>query len=243
MGLSASISIAATYVAPDYRVRIWQGSSVSFPDSQYTLGTTTAMGTIRTLKSNGTVTNLLTNLNAVANAGKLDMTSKYLSAEVFNGESHQRLTENGGSPGQCVAFAKAMTGAPSTPQWYRGKALSEYVIWNGVGYTLSNYFWNPPILPGTMLAHFQGQTKYPQSAPYGHVTIFLSWSYNSQGYIDGINVVDQNLVSSIAGNSGSSAGLIQKHKLPWVCTAGSSCGNNTYHTTFFSSNYHVVDVH
>ncbi len=243
--LSTSI-LAATYVAPSNRVRIWEGSAVSFPDSQYSIGTTTAMGTVKTLKSNATVTNLLTTLNIASNAGSLDLIrapGAILSGVTFNGSSHQRLSDAGIPSGQCVAFARSMTGAPTSPSWYRGKSLNDYVSWNGVGYYLNNNQWNPALKPGTMIAHFQGLAKYPQSQPYGHVAIFMSWSYNSQGYIDGINVVDENLISLIAGNTGSAAGLIQKHKLTWSCTAGSSCGTSTYDVRFFGSNYHVVDVH
>lgn len=85
-------ALAVTAIAPANRIRIWEGSSVSFPDSQYTIGTTSAMGTIKTLKSNATVTNLLLNLNIAANAGGLDMIrppGANLSAVSFNGSFHQ----------------------------------------------------------------------------------------------------------------------------------------------------------
>ena len=247
--LSSFSVMATTYVAPSNRVRIWEGSAVSFSDTQYTIGSTTALGTVRTLKSNTTVTNLLTTLNIASNAGGLDMSGKYLSAvSLGKSGSHQRITENGGALGQCVAFAKSMTGAPGSNRWYRGISLASYVSWNGAGYYLTNNPTLPVIRPGTMIAHF-GSTAI--TSPYSansinpHVAIFLSWSYNSQGYIDGINVIDENLVHLVAipgqGNV-SSPGLIQKHKLPWACTAGSSCGTPTYHVTFFSSNYHIVDV-
>ena len=235
--LSAAI-VAAPAVAPANRIRIWEGSAVSFPDSQYTIGSTTAIGTVKTLKINSTVTNLLLNMNIAANAGGLNMTGKYPSAVQFDGSSHQRLSESGYPyVGQCVAFAKAMTGATATTTWYRGRALSDYVSWNGVGYYLNNSPFNPIFQQGTMIAHFGSigvNSAYSANTTNPHVAIFMSWSYNSQGYIDGINVVDQNLIPNISGNTGSATGLIQKHKLPW------NSGSNLL--VFSSKNYHIVDI-
>ncbi len=239
----STTTLAATAIAPANRIRIWEGSSASLPDSKYTTGTTTAMGTIKTLKYDTDTVNLLTTLNVGANAGGLDMTSKYKTPEPFNGSSHYRITEVNGAAGQCVAFAKAMTGLSGlTSTWYPGNSLPSYLNFNGTVDT------SKTLLPGTMIAHFGGQTKYSLNTTTPHVAIFLSWSINAQGIVDGVNVVDENLAWTIAGNSGSAAGLIQKHKLAWKCTA-SNCGtasgggSGTYHITFFGSNYHVVDVH
>jgi hypothetical protein len=238
-------TLAATAVAPANRIRIWEGSAMSFPDSQYSIGTTTVMGTIKTLKSNPTVINLLTNLNVASNTGGLDM-SRYPGAKLetvttFNNGPHQRLSDVGIPSGQCVAFARSMTGATRSDTWYPGNTLSSYLNFNGTV--------RPDIVlaPGTMIAHFGGKTRYDYNGSTPHVAIFLSWSKNAQGIVDGINVVDENIAWTIAGNSGSAAGLIQKHKLAWKCTA-SNCGtasgggSSTYHITFFASNYHVVDV-
>lgn len=109
----SATTMAATAVAPANRIRIWEGSSASLPDSQYSIGTTTAMGTIKTLKYNQDTVNLLTTLNVGGNAGGLDMTNKYKTPVLFNGLDHYRITETGGQAGQCVAFAKAMTGSNS----------------------------------------------------------------------------------------------------------------------------------
>lgn len=244
--LISSSLFAATYIAPGYRIRIWEGSAVSFTDSQYTIGTTTAMGTVKTLKSNSTVINLMQNFNAVANAGGLDLSGKSIPGVSWNGSLHQRLSENNFASGQCVAFAKSMTGAPGSNSWYRGSSLASYVTWNGAGYTLNS--WMPTLQSGTMIAHFG---SIPSTSPYSangtdpHVAIFLSWSYGSNGLIDGINVVDQNLIWTISINGTdvyNAGGLIQKHKLPMSCTAGSSCGTGKYLKTFFASNYYIVDV-
>jgi hypothetical protein len=247
----STTTLAATAVAPINRIRIWDGP-YALPDSQYSIGTTTAMGAIKTLKSNATVISMLTTTNYATNTGGLDMTrdpGAKLSAEPFNGSAHQRLSDVGTvnwngterTSGQCVAFARSMTGSAKTKNWYPGKKIADYLSWNGAGYLL-NALAVPALQPGTMIAHFQSKSPYPSSKPYGHVAIFLSWSKNAQGYIDGINVVDENLIELISGNTGDAGGLIQKHKLPLLCTAGASCGNLTHDKRFFSMNYHVVDV-
>ncbi|MFZ2255667.1 MAG: hypothetical protein WAW59_03075 [Patescibacteria group bacterium] len=233
LGFSA---FAVTAVSPSYRIRIWEGSPLSFSDSQYTTGTSSSLGTVKTLKSNPGVISLLSTRNYTQDTGGLDMkrgAGAVLTTITFNGSPHQRLSDIGIPSGECVAFARSMTGTKTTPYWYKGLSLMSYLTWYGVGYKLNT--WSPvPLQPGTMIAHFQGLSRYPQTKPYGHVAIFLSWSYNSQGYIDGINVVDQNFVWTVGGNTGSAAGLIQKHKIPL------SSGTTT--KTYNASEYHVVDV-
>jgi hypothetical protein len=244
--LSSSIigtaAVAETMIAPQSRINLWVGSS-AIADTNFTVGTTTALGKVKILKSNASVINAL-------NSG-LYMSGSYLSSKMFYGSPHQSVSENGttdaaGTSRQCVAFAKAMTGAKSTPNWYKGWSITSYV-------DLATMKQIPapslvlqgglPLQPGTMIAHFQGQSKYPTSQPYGHVAIFLNWTYNTfTGQITGMDVVDENLIQLIAETGGSAAGLIQKHWLPWRCTAGSQCGTNKYLSTFYASNYHVVDV-
>jgi hypothetical protein len=227
----SATTLAVTIVAPDARVRIWQGSSASLQDSQYYIGQNSSLGTIKILKYNPNTTTLLTTLNLGGNAGGLDMANKNLVSYPWNKGSYQRLSENGIPSGECVAFAKAMTGVGSTSTWYKGATLMSYLVANVNGYSVNPYV--IPLQPGTMLAHFQGLTKYPQSVPYGHVTIFLSWSKNAQGMVDGINVVDQNLVTTIDSVTGAN-GTIQVHKIPL---------NGSSTATYNSSGYSVVDVH
>jgi hypothetical protein len=231
----SATTLAATAIAPANRLEAWVGPN-SMPDSNYTIGTTTAMGTIKTLKAN-----LLTQINL----GSLDMTrypGAYLSTvTTFNGGNHQRLSDNGGTPGQCVAFARSMTGASVSTNWYQGNKVSDYLDVNGRPRT------DKTIAQGTMIAHFGGKPIYSQNGATPHVAIFLSWSTNAQGILDGVNVVDENLVQVVGNNTGNAAGLIQKHKLAWTCTAtncgtASGGGSSTYHITFFASNYHIVDV-
>jgi hypothetical protein len=123
-----------------------------------------------------------------------------------------------------------MTGVGGTSTWYKGASLMSYLVANVNGYSVNPYV--IALKPGTMIAHFQGLSRYPQSTPYGHVAIFLSWSKNAQGMIDGINVVNQNLVQTVDGVSGAN-GTIQMHRIP---LSGSSTA------TYNSSGYNVVDV-
>lgn len=241
--------IAGTAIAPANRIRIWEGSATSFPDSQYTIGTTSAMGTIKTLKSNPTVINLLQNLNIATNTGGLDMTrapGANLSSVSFNGSLHQRLSDNlSDNSGQCVAFARSMTGTKKTPFWYRGDSLSSYLDFTG------RLVSNKTLVPGTMIAYFVGNQQYPQNPATkeaaGHVAIFLSWVLDSNGFVTGISVINENMVHSISINNvivNGSGGLIQKHQIPWKCPTGQTCTNSDwkYNLRYVASSYHVVDV-
>ncbi len=193
-------------------------------------GTNSDLGSVKSLKYSLATSAILNNINYVQNTGGLDMSSKTLTSFSWNGGSYERLSEVGIPSGECVAFAKAMTGVGGTSTWYKGVSLMSYLVSNINGYSVSPYL---TLQPGTMIAHFQGLAKYPQSTPYGHVAIFLSWSKNAQGMVDGINVINENLVWTINGVSGAK-GIIQKHKIPLS-------GSTT--TTYNSSGYSVVDVH
>ncbi len=223
-------AFAGTAIALANRIRIWDGP-YAIPDSGYMIGNSPSLGTIKTLKYSLATENTLKYLNIASNTGGLNMSSKVLTAFSYNNNLYERLSEIGIPSGECVAFAKAMTGVGGTSSWYKGGSLMNYIVWNGAGYVLNPA--SPSILqPGTMIAHFQGLARYPQSLPYGHVAIFLSWSKNNQGWIDGINVVDQNFVWTIDGIAGSQ-GTIQKHKIP---LSGSTTA------TYNANQYHIVDV-
>jgi hypothetical protein len=224
----AATTMAATAVAPDHRIRIWDGP-YAIADSGYMIGTHPDLGTVKSLKYSLTTSAILNTINYVQNTGGLDMSNKNLTSFPYNGGNYERLSEIGIPSGECVAFAKSMTGVAGTPTWYKGNSLMSYLVSNISGYSVSPYL---TLKPGTMIAHFQGLQRYPQLPPYGHVAIFLSWSKNAQGMIDGINVVNENLVWKINGVSGAK-GIIQKHKIPLT-------GSTT--PTYNSSGYHVVDV-
>ncbi|MBX9809798.1 BPSL0067 family protein [Candidatus Gracilibacteria bacterium] len=247
-------SLAADAIAPNHRVQIWIGPCAIL-DSEYTIGETTAMGTIKTLKSNTVVLNFLTEMThrvMCGDFGKLDLLrdpGATLHSKLWFGSEHQSVSDrytydSNRTSRQCVAFVRSMTGTKKSTFWRPGKSLISYVQWDGSNYSLNPF--SPILEPGTMIAHFRGKDRYPTGTPpWGHVAIFLSWSYGPDGYIDGINVVDQNITESVKIDNtiiDNADGLIQKHKLPWICTAGKACGKGKYFTTFFSSGYHVVDV-
>lgn len=245
--LNSNAILANPITAPTNRLEMWDTAN-AMPDSNYTIGTTSAMGTVKTLKAN-----LLSQINL----GALDMSrdpGAYLDSTVFNGSSHQALSDNsnGGYPKQCVAFARSMTGAKKSTYWKRGNAITDYLVVSG-----SDYLPNTTSLPrGTMIAYFHGLTMYPTSGDPGHVAIFLSWYYEN-GKVVGMNVVDQNLIPSVLINGlqvdaqrpagtiqGQADGMIQKHILYINCKAGTACTNNARYTNprYWSKNYNVVDV-
>lgn len=227
--VASTTILAVTAVAPANRIRIWDGP-YAIPDSEYMIGTNADLGTVKSLKYSDATGAIFYNINYIQNTGGLSMSGKNLTSFPWNGGNYERLSEIGIPSGECVAFAKAMTGVGGTLTWYKGNPLMSYLVWSGNGYSVSPYI--APLQPGTMIAHFQGLAKYPQSTPYGHVAIFLSWSKNTQGMIDGINVINENLVWAINGVGGAK-GIIQKHKIP---LSGSTTA------TYNSSGYHVVDV-
>ncbi len=249
----SSVTFGATIVAPANRLEPFMGSNM-IPDSNYTIGTTSAMGITKTLKAN-----LLSQLNLAV----LDMNrypGAYLDTTSFNGSQHQALSDysNGGYPKQCVAFARSMTGAALSTNWYRGASIADYLVpSNTGGYVLGNLSNSTPLQPGTMIAYFRGLSKYPTSGSPGHVAIFLSWDYLN-GKVVGINVVDQNLIPSVKINGiittairpsgtieGQADGMIQKHPLPFICPGSSSActGNVSYNNPrYYALKYHVVDV-
>ncbi len=245
--LSATTS-AVTPVATQTRINLWTGSS-AIADSSYTIGTTSAMGTVKTLKNSTAV---------LSSLGVLNTNNKYFSSKLFNGSQHQSISESGttdaaGTSRQCVAFAKSMTGAGGTSTWSRGFSTTSYVdivtrkLIAAPQLILQG---GQPLQPGSMIAYFNGQSVYPGSTGTGHVAIFLNWTYDTfiVGKITGMDVVDENLIWTIAINGTNvtgAGGLIQKHWLPWSCTAsGTLCNTDTRYNNprYYSSNYHVVSI-
>ena len=249
----SSFAFGVTFVSPQNRINIWEGPN-AIPRSSYSIGSTTVMGEVLTLQSNALVTGILSNRNYTTNTGGLDFTrtpGAFLSSVAIPGYGnrlHQRLSDNYGSLGQCVAFARSMTSAGKSNTWWAGKTIGSYLTWNGVGYRLdstSNML--NPLKPGTMIAYFRGQSQYPQNPSSawdaGHVAIFLSWVYDQNNYIIGMKVIDENLVPTVSNASGLS-GLIQKHMLPIVCPSGQNCTNTDgkYNLRYIATSYNVVDV-
>lgn len=247
LAIVSAATLAVTPVATQARINLWVGSS-AIADSNYTIGTTSAMGTVKTLKNSTAV---------LSSLGALNTSNMYFSSKLFNGSQHQSISESGttdaaGTSRQCVAFAKSMTGAGGTSTWSRGFSTTSYVdvisrqLIPAPQLVLQG---GQPLQSGSMIAYFDNQSKYPGSTGTGHVAIFLNWTYNPfiPGQITGMDVVDENLIWTVSVNgtnvSGGS-GLIQKHWLPWTCTAGSACTNDARYNNprYYSSNYHVVSI-
>jgi hypothetical protein len=249
--LSSSFAFAGVVVAPTNRIALFTPIVPYYyiQDSNYTVGSTTAMGSISSLKSNPTVVNALNVLDYTPYPGSFKDTT------MFNGSAHQGITENynGGYLKQCVAFARAMTGTSyQTTRWYTGDAISNHLVRVPGGYVLSSMGQNSPLKPGTMIGHFGGKSVYSQNSTTPHVALFLSWIISS-GYVTGMNVVNQNLVDTISingtivtavGQTGVTNGMIQKHQLPIACNAGSLCTSDKRYNNprFWALNYHVIDA-
>jgi hypothetical protein len=163
------------------------------------------------------------------------MSGKSLTGVAFvtGGTLHQRISETG-YPGQCVGLAKAMTNAGSTPGWRRGSAMTTLFP---SALTVSGTV-NTVLPPGTMIAHFGGQTIYNANTTNPHVATVLSTAVNPNGTVSGFNVLDQNGLTSATINgvnttvTSGGGGTITKHFLPW-----SSSSTNP---VLSGMNYHVV---
>jgi hypothetical protein len=211
-------------------------SGVAIPITSYTNGKHVIYGDVQFLRSGSPgytnrTTTVEQRLQSTAYAS-----GKLINSYVFAGASHQRTYESG-YIGQCVGFAKFMTGAPgNTGTWRTGRALAN-IFPNGKAV---NGTADMLLVPGSMIAHFGGQSIY--NSPDNkkpHVAIVLSVA-EINGVIQGINVVDQNGLSSaeINGIKGVTVtdsvggGSIVKHFLPWNA--------NSSDPTLSAKNYHVV---
>ena len=161
------------------------------------------------------------------------MNSKTLDSIPFANVAHQRVSESG-FLGQCVGLAKAMTNAGSTPGWRRGSAMTTLFP---SALTVSGTV-NTVLPPGTMIAHFGGQTVYNANTTNPHVATVLSTVVNSNGTVSGFNVLDQNGLTSATINgfnttvTSGGGGTITKHFLPWSSTSTNP--------VLSGINYHIV---
>jgi hypothetical protein len=229
-------AIPVEVVAPKPNVDMFVNrSGVAIPATSYTNGTHVIYGNIQFLRSDSAgyatgTTTVQQRLQATSYAS-----GKLINSYVFAGASHQRAYESGYT-GQCVGFAKFMTGAPGgTGTWRTGRALSN-IFPNGQAVSgTADMF----LVPGSMIAHFGGQSIYNSlNNKKPHVAIVLS-VVEINGVIQGVNVVDQNGLTSadINGVKGinvtnSGGGSIVKHFLPWSA--------NSTDPTLSAKNYHVV---
>lgn len=218
-------SYAATQIAPSNRVNLFLDSTSPFATSDWTNATSTTIGAVKVLKSTGNTEFYL----------KLSMSSLNLSTATSTfvldavsglGTTNSRISERSlfsSYPGQCVAFAKSMIGNTSpTSKWHTGTKISSIPLAQRAS----------QLLPGTMIAYFDGQSVYP-STTSSHVAIVLSVS------TDGITVVDQNFINGFALTVGtakysaSSTTLIGKHFMPWTDTSARRAAGE----------YHIVDLY
>lgn len=221
--------IAATpvpVVAPSSNINMFINSSGSaIPTASYTTGTHAIFGSVQLLKSGSPGYSTGTTTVQQRLQANLFMSSKTLDSVSFASVNHQRLSENGITPGQCVAFTKAMTGAPGTTgTWRAGNAMTTLFP---SGLTVQGLE-NTILSPGTMIAHFGGKTYYNQNTTNPHVAIVLSVSATGN-VVNGFNVVDQNSITSATINgtnttvaTASGGGTILKHFLPWSSTSSDS---------------------
>lgn len=227
-------------VAPQTNVNMFVNSSgVAIPTGSYTSGTHPIYGNVQFLRSGSPgyssgATTVQQRLQSTSYAS-----GKIFDSYTFAGVAHQRAYESGFT-GQCVGFAKFMTGAPGgISTWRKGRALTAIFP---SGQTVSGAA-NTLLVPGSMIAHFGGKSIYSDNTTNNpHVAIVLSVS-EVNGVIQGINVVDQNgltsatingVSTSVVVNAGNNVtyGTIAKHFLPW-----SSSSTNP---VLSGKNYHVV---
>lgn len=223
-------------VAPQANVNMFVGSSgVAIPTTSYTTGTHAVYGNVEFLRSGSPgyssgATTVQQRLQSTSYAS-----GKVIDSYPFAGTNHQRTYESG-LTGQCVGFAKFMTGAPgSTGTWRTGRALTN-IFPNGQGVSGTA---NALLVPGSMIAHFGGKSVYNQNTTNQHVAIVLS-VVQEGNIIRGINVVDQNGLTTATINgvqnvnvTNGGGGSIVKHFLPWNA-------NNSTYPQLSAKNYHVV---
>lgn len=127
---------------------------------------------------------------------------------VYSGDSNYPQFSETGYPGQCVAFAKAVSDKRSTPtsEWKPGVSLIDFV-----NLPESHI---PSLRQGMMIACFDGQMNYSLAAANKkHVAILLGVNRNSAGKPVSIIVVDQNYYNYAPYQM--YMGKIAKHTIPW----------------------------
>lgn len=222
------IARASVQVAPSNRVNLFLDSTSPFVTADWTLGSTPSLGAVKILKSTGNSTYFLL-LNLPTNVGIAGSGKRFLLDSITNvGSVNARISDTLNSvTGQCVDFAKSMIGSVSaTTTWHAGTKLGN----------ISNAQLATQLVPGTMIAYFNGNTIYPSSG--GHVAIVLSVATDAAGNPTGVNVVDENYLNGFTvtanGTSGPSPQTISKHLLKW--TDGTSGIRS-------ASQYNIVDLY
>lgn len=223
LALLSSFSLASTQIAPSNRVNLFLDSSSPFVANDWIIATSTTIGSVKVLKSTA---NTEFNLSLqIPNLGISSTNKRFLLDSVTAlGNSDTRVSDTYNSAlGQCVDFAKAMIGSTSsTTSWHTGTKISTIPLSQRA----------TQLLPGTMIAYFNGSSIYPSNGT-GHVAIVLSVT------ADGVNVVDQNFVNGFSLKVGTttysatSTTLLGKHFMPWTDSSSRRAAGE----------YHIVDLY
>lgn len=146
---------------------------------------------------------------------------------MYSGDSSYPQFSETGYPGQCVAFAKAVSDKRSIPttEWKPWVSLTDFVN--------SPESHIPSSWQGMMIACFDGQMNYSLAAANKkHVAILLGVNRNPAGKTISIIVVDQNYYNFSPYQI--YIGKIAKHTIPW--------GTATQKWTGYARNYNIVNI-
>lgn len=217
-------ALATPIMAPFSRWSLFTDSNNPGWTNNYTTVNTAGLGTMKFLKYTAATQTTLVSTLAMTN------TAKYASSKVWNNGSYQQISEVG-YPGQCVGFAKAMTGSSlGTLSWTKlaSNALTTLFPLDGVVPAGASPDFIVP--PGTMIVNFNGESKY-NNYPTNHTAIVLNVVVVN-GKVTGANVVAQNAADTAGGISGANQ-MISKYFLPWNNTTSTK-------TSLSLKNYHVI---
>jgi hypothetical protein len=228
LSLFSFSSMAGTQIVPPNRLSVFTGGILTSTD--WTRATSSSIpNSIYILKSNGDISFKLTS-NFSDVLGIAGSTRQFvLDSKNFLGIPHARISDkNNVYKGQCVDFVKFMLGNTSgTSSWYPGKKLSD----------IPSSMIADVIPTGTVIAYFNGKTKYSDASGDGHVLIVLGFTFDSATMKPtGITVLDQNFLLfnvSVQGfGTGQSGQSISRHFLKWNGSGASG-----------AANYHILDIH
>lgn len=233
--VSATFAVSALAIpimAPFSRWSLFTDSNNPGWTNNYTAVNTTGLGTMKFLKyTAATQTTLISSLD-------MSTTVKYASSKTWNNGSYQQISESGGvtppNPvflGQCVGFAKAMTGsALGTGSWTKSATNALTILFPLDGVVPNGASPDFMLPPGTMIVNFDGRPTYTNDLT-NHVAIVLNVVVVN-GKVTGANVVAQNAVET-AGGIANANKMISKYFLPWNNTTSSL-------TSLALKNYHVI---
>ena len=226
-------ALAVPIMAPFTRWSLFTDSNNPGWINNYTAITTASLGTMKFFKyTAATEATLVSNL-AMTN------TSKVAGIKNWNNGTYQQISEIGNGSvadraaylGQCVGFAKAMTGSSlGTSSWTKSATNALTVLFPLDGVVPNGASPDLMLPPGTMIVNFDGRSTYT-NALTNHTAIVLSVVV-SNGKVTGANVVAQNAVET-AGAITNANKMITKYFLPWNNTTSSL-------TSLSLKSYHVI---